>query len=241
MSNFPNSYTELIAEVPVYAGKSTDTFYTGRIPGWISQVESDLNHGIFRDPDDPRKKHRFRLPFMETRATMTLDNERMAKPQRYLGMKAMRLDGVPGARFEFVTPDDFYKRYASWDADKPIVWTFEGDDMRFGPTPATATGIVELLFYAEIVDKAGYSAATIAANPDQWALNMDNETNWITQHVPELYLWGVLTAGAMFSGSIVERAEWPQAYLRSVLGAITGQGHAHRPGLLTAQVSGAIA
>ena len=150
---------------------------TDRIPEFIELAEDRIAHDV-------------RIAAMETSTSLTVDAQTVAKPDGYLEGKRIYLATSPVTKVEFISVDNFWSKYAGSLTGKPRVFTAEGENLVFGPTPdASYTG--QLLYYKRFD-----------------ALSGDQDTNWLLTNARGLYLYGGLLEAAPFIRNDPRIAVW---------------------------------
>jgi hypothetical protein len=159
-----STYDELQQAVSNWLARSDLTSY---VPDMISLAEATFNREL-------------RVREMETSLDVTIDAQTEALPSDFLSARRFYLDTTPTIYLKYLTPEQLYSKWASSTSGTPEVYSIEGSDFVFGPTPSgTSTG--KLLYYAKIP-----------------ALTVSNTTNWLLTAHPDLYLYETLAASAPF-------------------------------------------
>jgi hypothetical protein len=156
------------------------------IPRFIEMAEGEINRRL-----DVRE--------MTDYTTLTISSEAVSVPCGFAGVKSFRLVTTPVQKLEYVRPDAFD---AYWDSARtgtgtPTSYTIVGDQFLFWPVASTAQ--TARLRYRKRLD--GLSTA--------------NFSNFVSEHYPDLYVYGVLKHAALFVGD--ERAGvWSQQFERAL-------------------------
>ena len=136
---------------------------------------SDLSSVIptFIELAEAKLRRRLRHYKMEKRATAnTVAGQRtLALPSDFLEMRHLKLNTDPVAVLEYLTPA--VMNWNSSSSAQPQFYTIVGDEVHFESTPDSAYE-VEMYYYA--FD----------------ALSSLNQTNWIIDSNPDIYLYGTL-------------------------------------------------
>jgi hypothetical protein len=151
------------------------------IPDLIALAEARLFYGS-DDPNYPSPPLRIRAmeqvtdptAFVTAAGTATL-----ALPSGFLEARAVALNTVPLVDLDFVTQKQLNASWVGSLNGRPKVYTFQGNSIRFGPTPDAAYGV--LLSYYQRFDP-------LATTP----------TNWLLANAPGLYLYGALLEAQPF-------------------------------------------
>lgn len=157
------TYAELQTAILTWSGKSTALFSQAQRQEFISLAEVEIND-LLRTLD------------METRATgATVAGEpRMAVPDNFGGARRMWISGDTGRVLRQVTSTYIDWKYANAANAKPVVYTVEGSEFRFGPTPDSAYSL-EITYFKEVP-----------------ALSDSNTTNWLLTSHPNVYRFAVM-------------------------------------------------
>jgi hypothetical protein len=140
---------------------------TSHIPDFIKLCESRV-----------ARKLRNRAMQNEADISITGGTRTAALPTGFLEARRFYLNSSPISPLEYISSDDYWKRYLSSNTAKPSVFTIEGTNLVLGPIPdASYTG--KLLFYKALDALSATAHGTFTANPD-------------------LYLYGSLAAGEVF-------------------------------------------
>jgi len=102
-------------------------------------------------------------------------------PSGYLQMRSIFVQGSPEQALSYVTPEEFNATWAGSTNAKPMVYTLEGDCIRFGPLP-DATYAVQMGFYRK------FTALASAAGG----------ANWLMTNRPSVYLHACLLEAAIY-------------------------------------------
>lgn len=128
----------------------------------ISLVEARLKR-ILRERD------------MEQRATASIDDEYVAVPSNFGGVRRFILTSTsPIRELSYVTPDELSAIWASSTTGRPKVYTIIADEFQLAPTPDT-TYTAEIIYWKKFT-----------------ALSDSNTSNWILASHPDIYFYGTL-------------------------------------------------
>lgn len=155
---------------------------TSRIPEFIAGAEDRIAIDL-------------RIRAMETTADLTVSSQTVALPTGFLAQRRLYLDtSTDRKRLDFYPPADFWMRRASSETGTPVIYTVEGDNIVFGPTPdATYTG--KILYYQRFT-----------------ALSGDSDTNWLLSNQQFLLLYGALIEASPFVGDDPRTMTWAMMY-----------------------------
>ena len=165
-----------------------------RVPDFVRLAEADLNG-------------RLRLRVMETTQALTVAADTVALPAGYLAVRRLSLGS---AALAYVTPFALAARHPG--SGRPLVYTVEGGNLRFGPAP---DGNYE-----------GTLVYVRALSP----LSTDGETNAVLADHPDLYLYGALAHAAPFVGDDERAALWRGQYEAALQRAVAADRQAKAAG-----------
>ena len=100
---------------------------------------SDSQINEFIEMAEDRIARSVRIREMETTAdlSLTADTQTVALPTRFLATRRIYLDGSPTIPLTFLPPPAFFAKFLSSDTAQPKAFTYEADNIVFGPTPDT--------------------------------------------------------------------------------------------------------
>lgn len=154
-----------------------------RTKEWISMAEDRI--GLDKD---------IRIRPMETTTDLTVNAQEIALPTRYVAARRLYIDGNPVRSLDFLTPQNFWVKWASSSSAKPRAYTIEGDNIVFGPTPDSSyTG--KFLYYQRFE-----------------ALSDTNTTNWLLSNARGILLYGALVESAVYIGEDPRLSTWSALY-----------------------------
>lgn len=158
------TYLTLKQAVENWLGK---TDLTNRIPEFISLAED-------------RIAQQLRVQAMETTADLTISSQRVSVPTGFLAVRRNYLSVSDGKRIDFFSPSVFWERNAVNESGQPDIFTLEGQEFVFAPSPDTTyTG--KLLYWKRFT-----------------ALSAASDTNWILTNARGLYLYGALLEASIY-------------------------------------------
>lgn len=146
-----STYAELQTAVSNWLDRSD---LTNRIPEFISIAEG-------------RIARKLRIREMETESDVTLvaSTRTAAVPTGFREVRRVYLNTSPVRELEYISPQDYWKRYTSTNTGKPVVFTVEGANLVFGPIPDS--GYTAKVLHFKALDPLSSSAhAVFTANPD---------------------------------------------------------------------------
>lgn len=156
---------------------------TGEIPRFIRQGEQRLYQ-------------RLRVRFMETNINIstTIAQQTDPLPASFKQARTLYVAGTPNARLEYRTPVEFWGVYSSLATAKPRVFSIEGENFLWGPTP-DAVYTITVLYYKEPV-----------------ALAADADTNGVFTLDFQVLMYSSLIASAPFLKNDARVLVWAQLY-----------------------------
>lgn len=158
------------------------------VPTWIRLAEADMNRTI-------------RHYEMEERSTASFDTRYTLLPPGFLEVVRLHLDSDERP-IELVTPLALqtYRQKGGDTSGKPKYYAIVGGQIEVWPTPDAAyTG--ELYYYKEIP-----------------GLRLSNDTNWVLNKFPDVYLYGSLLHSSMYLDDDARITGWSALYQKAVDG-----------------------
>lgn len=163
----------------------TTTVLSNRLDEITNLLEARINWGT--EPPNPFSTPPLRARQMEQRATATADDEYLALPSDYLEMIYLKANGSPDTFLDPMTPIQATRSAKNDTTDDLKNFTVVGSEIKFTPTPASAT-TVEMLYYRTV---PGLVA---------------NSTNWLLTAAPHVYLHGGLLEIYIFKNAMDKAA-----------------------------------
>jgi hypothetical protein len=140
---------------------------TNRIPEFIALAEDRIAQDL-------------RVQAMETTGDLTISSQTIAVPTGFLEVRRLYLESDTDKPLDFMSPSVFWARNAVNESRKPEIFTLEGTNFVFAPSPETTyTG--KLLYYKRFD-----------------ALSANADTNWILTNARGLLLYGALLEAYTF-------------------------------------------
>lgn len=159
---------------------------TSIIPDFIRLCEASINKNV-----DARNRR------MEATATLTVTGNSATLPSDYLETRAVTWLSSPRSPLEYRTLSQFESTYLDDTTGTPVHYTIAGDQMRFGPYPATSGDGATLYYYQSLT-----------------SLSADGDTNWLLTYHPDIYLYGSLVASAPYLQDDARLQFWVGMYDR---------------------------
>jgi hypothetical protein len=173
-----STYAELKTAIGNWLAKDN---LSSVIPDFITLAESRINRQL-------------RTLEMQTAVNLTVSTQRVSAPSDELEAIRIYIDGDPKKVVQYVSPEYFFSRYAASMTGQPDMFTREGGQYVFGPSPDTTyTG--KLLYVQKVP-----------------ALGDSNATNWLLTANPDVYLYGALIEAKAYLMDDARIPIWAQAF-----------------------------
>jgi hypothetical protein len=162
------TYLELQTAVGNWLHRTTGSgIATARVQEFIAQAEDYIAHDL-------------RIRAMEASSDLTVDDQEVALPTRFLGVRRIYISGTPNSKLDFLPSPAFWEKHLSTQTSKPKGFTIEGDNLVFGPAPDDSyTG--KLLFWQRFA-----------------TLSDDADTNWVLTNARGLLLYRAMVEAAAY-------------------------------------------
>lgn len=176
----------LHAVIPVGTGVTAGTginTYSGLITSageWLDRSDLGDKVPLFILLVEERLNRILRVPEMEETTTLTTDAERIDLPTDFRQARALYLDTDPRQELEAVSLGTLRTKYACQTTGKPECYAISGSEIVLGPAPDDDYDLI-LTYYQEIP-----------------ALSLSNESNWVSEKHPSIYLRGILLEAEFF-------------------------------------------
>lgn len=177
------TYSDLVTAISNWAARDDATF-NNRVDEFIDLAEDRIHYGS-GEPGDQFYSAPLRISAMETSADLTVDAQTVAVPSGFLEPRRLYLNTDPKQDVDYLPSDRFWaaSAVASATSGKPVIYTIEGTNFVFGPSPDSSyTG---KLSYFKKLD----------------ALDGTNTTNWLITNAPAVYLYAALTEAMIWDGN----------------------------------------
>ena len=172
------NYSDLGTAVASWMDRTGDSAITSNIGDFVTLCEARMFNGS-GERGDTFHSPPLRIRAMETSADITIDAQTEALPTGFLQARRFYLNSSPISQLDFFPPMDFWGRFISTVSGQPTMFTIEGEDFVFGPSPdGTYTGKV---LYWKRLDSLQTSS-----------------TNAIMTNFPNIYLFGTLLEAYLF-------------------------------------------
>lgn len=184
-------------------------------------ARSDLTSQVvdFIDLADDRIHLDLRIRAMETSADVTVSSRTASLPTSFLEMRRLYLNVTDVPALEYVAPDVYWSKYGSAISGQPKIYTIEGDNLVFAPTP-DSTYTAKALYYKKFD-----------------ALSDDSDTNWILSNARGLYLYGALLEAAPFIRNDPRLALWSAMWDNTLDRVMQADKRDRHPSTLVSQPS----
>lgn len=150
---------------------------TSIIPDFITQAENDINR-------------RLRIREMETEADITITGgtRTAALPSDFGELRRFYLSAAPIVQLEYMAPNDYWRRYTSTSTGQPIVFTIEGSNLVFGPSPDSSyTG--KLQYYRKLPAISSSAHGVFTANPFLYLYGAMSEAERYMKNDKRMVMW----------------------------------------------------
>lgn len=146
------------------------------VENWVKRADLDDRIPEFIALAESRIARKLRIREMEASADVSITGgtRTASLPTGFREIKRLYLNASPITFLEYMTPQDYWSRYAATNQGKPVVFTIEGSDFVFGPIPDSSY-TAKALYYKALDALASSVHGVFTANPD-------------------LYLYGALVA-----------------------------------------------
>ena len=163
------------------------TDLTARIPDFIALTEASLNRDL-------------RTQDMIATATLTATAGvgSVALTNDMVEVRSAALQTNPRTVLTFLTLQTLDERYALATSGKPLAFSVLGGALKLRPIPDAAYTI-DVTYYAPIA-----------------ALSTTNQSNWVLQEHPDLYLYGSLVQASPYLGDDARAGVWAGLYARAL-------------------------
>jgi hypothetical protein len=187
-----STYNELLAAVENHLDRSD---LDDRIPEFISIAEA-------------RIARKLRIREMETEADVaSVSGARTAAlPTGFREVRRLYLNASPVQFLEYISPQDYWRRFVSAQSGRPSCFTVEGTNFLFGPIP-DAVYTAKCLYYKALDAVSSSAHAVFTANPD-------------------LYVYGALTAAEPYIKNDKRFALWKSLF-NEILEELDTQSRKH--------------
>lgn len=140
---------------------------TSRIPEFISIAEARIN-----------RKLRIRAQETASDVSLTSGTRTASLPSDFREVRRIYLNTSPIHLLEYITPEEYWRRYVGTNTGRPSVFTIDAGAFAFGPIPDQAY-TAKLTYFAAFPALSSTAHSTFVANPD-------------------LYLYGALLAATPY-------------------------------------------
>jgi hypothetical protein len=159
-----STYAELLTAIANWTDRSD---LSSRASEFVSICEAKVN-----------RKLRVRETQAEADVTLVAGTRTAALPSDFGEVRRVYLNTNPIKRLDFMSSLDYWDRYTGTNTGRPVVFTIEGSNLVFGPTPDSGY-TAKLLYYRQLPALSSSAHGVFTSNPD-------------------LYLYGSLVAAEPF-------------------------------------------
>jgi|SRR5882672_2028487 len=178
------TYTGLLASVASWMNR---TDLTTTIPDFVSIAESRIAREL-----------RLRTQLVTATLTTSTVTRAVSLPPDWLEFENVSIAGAPETACQYVNIEHMDVKYPeSGYAGRPFVYTIEGANVLFGPTPDSAY-TVNIMYYARFPSLISAGA------------------NWLLTNHPNIYLYACLREGAFFTKDGASAAQWDGLFKQEV-------------------------
>jgi hypothetical protein len=158
----------------------TWTDLKSRIADWLNRDDLTAEIPTFIELAEARFNRALIVPERETVEVLTATTDTVALPADYWGMRALYSDSVVAPTIAQMSLVELRRTYTGVSAGVVRNYAVRGSDLVLGPEPSESTDLT-LDYYATIP-----------------ALGEDQDTNWLLDAAPDLYLAGALVEAYLF-------------------------------------------
>jgi hypothetical protein len=174
-----DTYAHLQTYILGRINRSLDTDAATAVIDWIALAEDELRLAA----------RRLQLRQGETvNAAFTISAEYTALPSGFYRQRSLLLTGAPNVELDFVPPNVSDRWGLNANADKPVAYTVQGNQIRVTPPPDTS--------YAGIFTYFGLPS-----------LSNSNTTNWLLTAHPKIYVAATLAEAYAYYGNDTKQAK----------------------------------
>ena len=141
-----------------------------------------------------------RTPEMEDQTNLTFTGESAALPDDYLAMRSIYVAGSPERPLRGMAPNAVHEEFDG-TSGIPAAYVLQNGGISLVPPPNATTTVV-LSYYARIQ-----------------ALSAANESNWLLDKYPDLYLYGTLYHAEIYLDNVTRAEQW-RALLDDAMGRV---------------------
>lgn len=143
-----------------------------------------------------RLNRELRTSFQEERATTTANEEYLDFPTDCLGIRNIQLNTNPVRELEYVSP--MHLDFIDNAGDELKYYTIVGDKIQL---QSTSSYTLEIAYYTKIS-----------------ALSTENETNWVTDNYPDIYLYGALAEAFSYCQADDQAVKYSNLFVEAING-----------------------
>ncbi len=178
------TYAGLLASVASWINR---TDLTATIPDFVTMAEAKISRDL-----------RLRKQIISSTLSTVAGTRGVALPSDWLQFENVSIDGNPERQLTYAPVEHLDSVYPNGNPyEKPSLYTIEGDQILFGPTP-DAIYTVNIFYYQR------FTALSSGAN-------------WLFTNHPNIYLYCCLMYAFQFVGNAKRTAEFLDLYEKDVL------------------------
>ena len=157
------------------------------IPDFITLAEARIARDL-----------RLRRQIVSADLAMVAGTQGVDLPADWLEFENVTLNGDPQRQLTYVNIEHLDSKYPSSYTGMPAVYTLEGNQILFGPTPDAAY-TAGVFYYGKFA-----------------ALSADGDTNWLLTNHPSIYLFGALAEAEPYVMNDNRAGMWEAKYAKEV-------------------------
>ena len=172
---------------------ATYTELQSEIASWMARGDLTAQIPTFIRLCESELNRVLRVRQMEQRSTAITSSEYLALPDGYLELRDIQLNTTPRVHLEAVSPS-YADQHFSASTGRPLHYCLIGNEIQLVPAP-DAEYELEIDYFEVIPPLA------------------DNETNWLLDTAPDVYLYGSLLRASGYIQDANILNAWRQAYM----------------------------
>lgn len=149
------------------------------IPLWLDRDDLDDQITRFISLIEPSLNRRLRTLNQEVRATWVVSSESMALPADFRMIRVLKVGGEHGRELRNVSPNNAAIEYT--DAKGFITGYYVSNRTLILVPPPEEETTLSAIYYTRLA-----------------SLTLSDQTNWLLQEHPDVYVWGALQQAAIF-------------------------------------------
>lgn len=159
------------------------------VADWLDRDDLGLKIPVFVQMCEAMFNRELRVPDMESQTTLTMTGESGPLPDDYLAMRSVYIDGSPDRPLRGLAPTALRDGFDG-TSGAPVAYVLVGGGITLA-SPPSDTVTLNLDYYARIE-----------------ALSDANESNWLLEKHPDLYLYGTLYNAEIYLDNAPRAGQW---------------------------------